>query len=252
MTLVFRILSAEMLKLKNTLAFWLALVAPLSIVVLITGEWFDMNTRTAPEGVAPWLWYGQMVYVFWSLLILPLFVTLETALVGQLEHTQDHWKHLYALPVPRGFTYAAKQFAGMYLIGVSALALPFFTALGGLFLQWTRPAVGINGPIPWLMLFKYTLAIYLGAWLLISIQNWISLRWKSFVVACTVGILFTIAGTFVIGAAWGEYWPWAVAGVIGNKFNENVLLTPQLLFGSIGGLIAAVLAGWDVTRQDVL
>jgi len=252
MAMVLQSLSAEMLKLKHTLAFWLALVAPLSMVVLESGMWFDMNRRVAPPEVDSWLWYGQPPYVFWCLLIMPLFVTLETALVGQLEHAQEHWKHLYALPVPRGLIYGAKQFAGMFLIGVSCLALPFFTALGGLFLRWARPAVELTGPIPWFMLFKYSLAIYLGAWLIITIQTWISQRWKSFVVACTAGILLTIAGVFVINADWGQYWPWAIAGIIGNKFNENVLQMAPLLVGSIGGVVTAFFAGWDVVRRDVL
>ncbi|MBN1259489.1 MAG: ABC transporter permease [Anaerolineae bacterium] len=252
MTVLIRTLGVETLKLKRTLAFWLALVAPLSIVVLQVGMLYERGAINAPGEGSAWIWYCQLVMVFWALLMLPLFVTLETALTGQLEHAGDHWKHLYALPVPRGSIYAAKQFSGMFLIGVSTLALPVFTALGGLFLRWARPGIGLDGAVPWELLLTYSAAVYASSWLVISIQTWISLRWKSFVVACTVGILLTVAGTFVINADWGQFWPWAVPGVIGNHLSEGIIDLPQLIFGSLGGIAAALLAGWDVCRRDVL
>lgn len=50
------------------------------------------------------------------------------------------------------------------------------------------------------------------------------------------------------GASFGP----AISGAIGNEFSEGILLWDELLFGGIGGLLAALLGGWDVTRQDVL
>lgn len=252
MATLVRTLSAETLKLKRTLAFWLALIAPLTIVVLQVGIYLDHGTINTPEGTSPWIWYGQMNVVFWGLLMVPLFVTLETALVGNMEHTSDHWKHLNALPVPRSIIYAAKQFSSMALIGLSSLALVLFTVLGGLFMQVVNPSIGLDANIPWTRLLAFSGMIYLGTWLIISIQTWISLRWKSFVVACAVGIGLTVAGVFIIRADWGSFWPWALPGAIANDFNENIIHVPEFLVGSVGGAVAAFLGGWDVMRQDVL
>lgn len=247
-----RSLHAEILKLKHTLALRLAIVAPLVIVVLQVAMFLDQQPYGLPEGTTPWTWYGQMVMVFWGLLMLPLFVTLETALAGGLEHSDDHWKHLYALPVPRGAIYAAKQFSGMALIGVSTVALPIFLILGGLLLRVLRPDLGLDAPIPWLRIFGYPFLTYLSAWLLISIQTWVNLRWKSFVVASAVGIAMTVAGVVIVNSDWGSFYPWAVAGLVSNQFNEGVVLLPELLFGCLGGIGAAIIGGWDVVRRDVL
>ena len=247
-----RTLSAEMLKLKRTLALWLALLAPIVLVGVNVGMYLQRGSIQTPDGVPPWIWYGQMNIVIWGLLMVPLFVTLETALVGNMEHTSDHWKHLNALPVPRAVIYTAKQFAGMLLIGLSSVALVLEVVGGGLLLKLLRPNVGLGPSIPWGQLFAYAGMTYLGAWLVISIQTWVSLRWKSFVVACAVGVALTIAGVFIIHAEWGSFWPWALAGGIANAFSEGVVYVPELLFGSLGGVLAAVLAGWDVVRRDVL
>jgi hypothetical protein len=247
-----RTLSAETLKLKRTLALWLALIMPLTIVAMQVGLFYRNGSSGIPAGESAWVWYGQLNMVFWGLLMLPLFVTLETALVGNMEHTSDHWKHLNALPVPRGIIYAAKQFSGMALVALSSVALVFFSVAGGLLLNLLRPGMGLDGAIPWARFFAFAAMTYVGAWLIISIQTWISLRWKSFVVACAAGIGLTVAGVFIIHADWGSFWPWALPGGIANEFNESVLHLPQLLFGGLGGLLAALLGGWDVTRQDVL
>ena len=252
MTVMVRALCAEVLKLRRTLALWLALIAPLIIVGANAGMYLQRGSINTPEYTSTWLWYGQMNIVIWGLLMIPLFVTLETALVGNMEHTSDHWKHLNALPVPRGVIYAAKQFSGMALIASSSLALVFFIAGGGAFLRLLRPGIGLGPDIPWGRLFAYAGMTFVGSWLIISIQTWISLRWKSFVVACAVGIALTVAGVFIIHASWGDFWPWALPGAIANEFNEGVVHVPELLFGGVGGVVAAVLGGWDVARRDVL
>jgi CheY-like chemotaxis protein len=88
--------------------------------------------------------------------------------------------------------------------------------------------------------------------LIISIQTWVSLRWKSLVVTCAVGIALTVAGVFIIHTNWGDFWPWALPGGLANEFSEGMVHVPELLFGSLGGVVAALLGGWDVARRDVL
>jgi lantibiotic transport system permease protein len=245
-------LGAEALKLRRTLALWLALIAPLVTAATTFGIFYDRGSVAGADGIGGWVRYGGQNIVVWGLLMLPLFVTLETALLGNMEHYSNHWKHLNALPVPRGVIYAAKQFAGMGLIGLSSAVLVPYTVAGGLLLRLLRPGIGLEGVIPWGQLVTYVGMTYLGAWLLISIHTWLSLRWKSFVVACATGIACTIIGVFVVRADWGPFWPWALPGSLANGFSSGGVLLPELLFGCIGGIVLALWGGWDVTRQDVL
>lgn len=243
---------AETLKLKRTLALNLAIIAPLVIVFMQVAIFFDQGLAGVPEGESPWINYSQMVIVFWGLLMLPLFITLEVALAGQLEHADRHWKHLYALPLPRGAIYAAKQFSGLALIAVSCAALPLWLVSGGLLLRIFKPGLGFEAAIPWLRIITFAVLIYLSSWLVVAIQMWISLRWRSFVVTCAAGIAMTIMGMAVINSSWGSFYPWALPGFVANAFNENIIHWTEVLFGCVGGMVVSVLGGWDVIRREVL
>jgi hypothetical protein len=244
---------AELLKLNRTLALRLAVITPLALVVLqIIAAQQRQGYYVQQDLTDGWWEFVQSTTMLWSLLMLPLFVTLETALLSGLEHGNRQLKHLFTLPVPRGAIYAAKQFSGMLLIGLSMLALALFLALGGLVLRLLTPGLGFEAPIPWLMIFQRCGLIYLGGWLIIAIHTWISLRWPSFVVASAAGITLTVAGMIVAQSEWGSFYPWALPGLLVNQLGKGEAYTAELLFGSLGGVIAALIGGWDVTRREVV
>lgn len=110
-----RALSAEIVKLKHTLALRLAIIIP--SIIVFRGSSYLQNTED------PMLWLGRQTIFFWTFLALSLFITLETALLAGLEHSQNNWKHLFALPIPRSMIYAAKQTAAIILVGISFVAL---------------------------------------------------------------------------------------------------------------------------------
>ena len=113
MTALVRALRAETLKMKRTLALWLAIIAPLGMVGLQLIGALQRGEQYVRQFENVWVRFGQEMFVFFGFLIVPLFVALETALLGGLEHRSDQWKHLYALPLPRWTVYAAKQLMGM-------------------------------------------------------------------------------------------------------------------------------------------
>jgi hypothetical protein len=93
-----RALWAEMLKMKRTLALWLAIIIPLSIVALQFFIVYQRGEHWTGQAADAWVEFGQQMFLFWVLLALPLFIALETALLGGLEHQGNQWKHLGAPP----------------------------------------------------------------------------------------------------------------------------------------------------------
>ena len=58
---------------------------------------------------------------------------------------------------------------------------------------------------------------------------------------------------FIVNADWGHLYPWALPGLIANDFTKGAVLpTGRVLFGSLGGLLTAVVGGWEMTRRDVI
>jgi hypothetical protein len=253
MKTLIRILDAERLKLKRTLALWMAFIAPLSVALYIAVAFLLGGEEMLPpshEGV--WSEFLQVVSIFWALLMLPLFATLQTALLGGLEHRNGQWKHLYALPVPRWAVVLAKQMLAAALMALSHAALIVFAVAGGWMLWLLRPGLGFHAAIPWGPFLQRVGAVYLASWLILAVHTWVGLRWRNFVVALAVGIVLTVAGMIAINSRWGSFYPWALAGGIVNALNKGgPFRLAEFLFGSVGGIVAALLGCWEITRHDV-
>ena len=264
MTNIIHALYAELLKTKRTLAFWLALIAPAVIVCLQMLIIYDGREiyLAKIDTFDAWIEYGAQTLLFWGLLMLPLFVTLETALVAQWEHRGQQWKHLFALPVPRSVFYVAKQLAGMFLIGLSCLFLVALIVLSGWGMRYLIPGLGFEKPVPVMDFIRYAAIMFLGSWLMISLQTWVAQRWSSFAVASAVGIALTIMGVVAIQSdKWGPYYPSTLPVIVANGFVDSIsslnglttgLPFKELAFGVLGGVLAALLGGWEMVRRDVL
>jgi len=244
---------AEGLKIKRTLALWLAPIAPLVIVALQVAIVLQRQEYYRQQEIADaWIQYGGQIVFLWTMLMLPLFITLETALLANLEHGNRQWKHLFALAIPRAAIYAAKQVSAMAVIALSMASLFVLMVLSGLVLRLVTPDLGFEAPVPWAEFIQYVALAYLASWLIISIHTWIGLRWHSFVVASAVGISAMVIAVVLFSSDWSHWYPWTLPGLVQYNLEEGLNPWPQLLLGSLGGVAVALLGGWDVIRRDVL
>jgi lantibiotic transport system permease protein len=250
---ILRALHAERLKTKRTLALWLAPLAPLVIIALQMAIVLQRQEYYRAQDITnAWIEYGGQTVFLWTMLMLPLFITLETALLANLEHGNRQWKHLFALPIPRGAIYAAKQVSSMAIIGLSMAALYAYIIVSGLALRALTPGLGFEAPVPWWDFFRYIALSYLASWLILSIHTWVGLRWQSFVVASATGVAAMVIAVVMFESDWAPWYPWTFPGLVANGLETGQDVLTQLLIGSLGGLGVALVAGWDVVRRDVL
>lgn len=250
--MLIRVLSAEWLKMRRTLGLILALLIPLALVLLEFAVTVQTGINSIPSNVDSWIWISQSIMLFWSLLMLPLFVTLETALLGNMEYRNQTWKKLFTFPVPRWMVIFAKQVSALALIALSCLVVSGLTVLMGVTLNAMDPGYGLGGPPPWLVLLKYSGLVFLASWLIVAINLWVALNWSSFVVSSAFGIVATISGVMMINSeTFGKFYPWALAGLVGNQLIESVILWPQVLTGLIGGILVFVISNWQLSRKQI-
>jgi hypothetical protein len=247
-------LYTELIKMKRTLGFWLALLAPLIVVglefLVMVSQGQDMMDFANGQ---PWQWHMKFTLTLWGLFVLPLFVTLETALLAGWEHENSTWKVLYAQPIPRWMVTTAKQFSGLVLLAISYLVLGISVIGSGVLLHQVKPALGLAAPVPWMEMLGYCLLIFLISWLIIAVHSLISLRWNSFVVAMAAGVVATMSGVFFIRSEeYAPFYPWAMQGLIANKLLEDGWPVAQLVWGIGGGLLAFLVSNWYLSRRDVL
>lgn len=239
----------ELLKTRRSLAFGVALVAPLAIAVVQIAMYVDyMDFYLGGSEHNPWPTFNQTMLTYWALLMLPLFITLETALLAQMEHKQSNWKLLYVQPVPRWAIYVAKYLLGWLLLAVSSgVLLGLMLATGyGLFMFY--PAYRFDAPFPLWDTLRNLLIVGASAALLLALHTWISLRWSSFVVPVAVGIVATVAGIFVFGSEYVYWYPWTIPGALAMEINLPNL--PSLLVG-LSGLGLMLPACWDLSRLEL-
>ena len=252
MSSLVRALSAEALKLKGTLALWMCLIAPAVVVVLYVLQISFSHlpaARATPDPALAWEMLAKSVLGLWAFLMLPLFVTLEAALLAGLEHADRQWKHLLALPLPRAAHWLSKLLALAGLVGLAFLVLVLLVPLGGLALTLLKPAFGIAGPPPWGDLLLSAGQAYLACLLVVALQCWISVRWQSFTVAVSVGMSATVMG-FLIGQSerFGHWYPWSMAvQVLAGKGQWTGFV---MVAGTLGFLLVGLLALFDFQRRE--
>ena len=251
MSPLLRALSAERVKLRGTLAAWLCLIAPLVVVALYVLQLTFMKIGSRPDVDPAQAWHGfaQSVLVLWSFLMLPLFITLQSALLAGLEHGDRQWKHLLALPLPRHAHYLAKALVLIGMVLAAQAALTLLMPVGGWILMHTQPTFGIAGPPPWAWLVGTNAAIFSASLLMVALHTWISIRWHSFTIAVATGMTATVMG-FLIGqsARFGHWYPWSMPlQVLASKSDHAHFV---IVAGLLGGLAVAALGLLDFQRRE--
>ena len=258
---------AEVLKMRRTMAFWIILIAPLLVHALILASFLARDAPTAPPD---WQTISENIFMLWATFTLPLLITLLMAMLAGMEHSQNQWKHLYALPIPRGAIIAAKWSLGAALIGLSSLLVilimpaTFFILrqfkgfqYQFIVLQFLNP--GINFQFQNLSILveclKISAGIYAASLLLFSIQAWVSLRWQSFIIPNLLGVLgviFNLGMMISILEAGLKYFPWSLPMAAFLTLSEGEAYQSSILFGACGGLILALLGIFSQARREVL
>ena len=247
-----RILSAEALKLRGTLALWMSLIAPAVVVGLYTLQMLAMHvpaSRPVPPPAQSWMMISQSVLALWGFLMLPLFITLESALLAGLEHGDRQWKHLLALPLPRGLHYVAKLVALALLLALAFVALVALVPVGMEILAIARPRLGIAGPPPWAFLLRTAGACYVASLLMVALHTWLAVRWSSFTIAVSAGMSATVMG-FLIGQSerYGHWYPWSMPLQVLASDGEWTRFV--MLAGGVGGVLVAALGCAAFSRRD--
>ena len=246
-----RMIRVECLKLKRTPALWMVAVAPVVMIVLST-LMFWQRPSTILFHSPLWTPLTKSVLGLWALLMMPLFVTLETALMAGFEHSENQWKSLLALPVERWTVYIAKLLVVIAMLMTSATLLALGIGAAGTVLPYLQPELRFDKQIPWLEIARRTAQVLALALPSLAIQHWVSLRWRSFAVALGVGTIATVSSFFVVNARAGldRFYPWSLPGTVLS--NRPINVEAILISAAVAGFVLVVLGCWDFCRRELV
>ena len=175
-------LHAEILKGKNSFAFWLAFIGTSGVAVsLFALAVFDGVTWTEDN---PWRDWVHFHYAGTDFMLLPLFIIIIASLVTYQEHRNQLWKHWYVSTVSRWHLYSTKLVYIILLFSTSHLYFIILLLLAGVFFGVIQPSTQLLSHFPDFVqigeLAWQTITTVLG---MLALQYWISYRFCSFIVA---------------------------------------------------------------------
>ena len=244
-------LSAETLKLRRTLALRMCLITPAVVVVLCV---LQLGLTEVPVGrendpASAWRAFAGASFALWAFLMMPLFVTLEAALLAGIEHGDRQWKHLLALPVPRSAHYLAKWAALAGLLFGTALVFTGLIAVGGWVLMQIRPDTALGGWPPWWWLLRACVGMVTAALFMAAIQLWVAIRWSSFTIAVAAGMSATVAGFMIGQSRFGHWYPWSMPTQL--FLWEGRHATFALIASALGAAVVLAFSLWEFSRREL-
>jgi hypothetical protein len=252
MTYLGRGVSAEALKIKNTWALWLAVLAPLSIVGMTFLVFFFRGHLILKPGTNPWLMWAGNNFAATCQLLVPLFLALITALVNGTEHQSGGWKQLYALPVPKGWVFLNKFLLQLGLVVLACVVFWAGIVAGGYLLGLVRPSLGFQHFHHVQSISLNAFRLLVGSLFIFTLQFCISFRFKSIAMSIGLGILFTLA--FLIGSSWEHigYYPysWPYFSAV-NLLGEAPLFVSQMGYSLAGSMVLFLLGLWDSCQKQI-
>lgn len=231
----------ECAKLRRSLALLLcaaapAMVALLSIVILLD--------RKDP---LDWSMFATSTAAIWAFFMLPMTVTALTVLMAQLEHGARSWNHLLALPVGRWRHHAAKAVVVVLLVAAMNVALWLMLPLSGLAVDALKPGQ-LLGAYDWQASLSLLGRMLGSAMLLIGLQLWAALRFRSFVPPLVLGIGGTFVAVVATGSKQGLWFPWLIPT---NMFAADPARAQlALAIGLGGGLVVLFAMIADLARKE--
>jgi hypothetical protein len=252
------VIRASFLTLRRTRALWLAIAAPLFIIVFRT---LALLFGRASLGQFAWDNYVEANYSFWFGILIVLSLALETALLVDVDRAAGAWKLLFALPVSRVDFYLARLVTAFTLTALSGVILLVASLLDGYLLGFLNPALGLQPSVPHLGAYALALvAETTSLALVLAIYYWLSTRTASFIPPIALGIVGAMVNIVAYSSSPVQrFSPWMFGLDVARLLTRTPQADPYLgwplavvLTLSVGGALAVTALGaWEFSRRDV-
>lgn len=189
----------ELLKSKNSSALWLvtlgALFIPAFFVGTIVYQWKDYIHYLTVENPNPWLDYSRKLLNGVHFTYFPLLLILLIALLFNIEHKSNAWKHVFTLPISKAKLFIAKYLVLITLILLFYILLFIFYLAGGYLLGLWKPEFGFLNYSPAYAyeniqtnIVSYIVKSFISILSVVAIHFWLSFRIKNLFTVLGIGL----------------------------------------------------------------
>lgn len=204
-------LRSEWLKQRRSLSAWLVIAGGFFVPLLMLAARLHDHAGLPKMYAAPVFWtltWGH-AWEFSAMFLLPMGTIFATSLITQIEHRNNAWKQVHALPLGLPTIYAAK------LTIIVAMLLQYLLLFNlGVALVVLVPALlvpGVSLPaatLPLATFLGHDLLFFLGCLPIVALQYLLGLRFRNFMVPLGAGFALWVLSMMTLGWKWGWLLPY--------------------------------------------
>jgi len=188
-----------MLKTKRTAAFYFALIGALPIPAILLLNLLSGGSDLTSIAKDPLNLMFEMGAERNGVLFFPMFVILVCTLLPQMEYRNNTWKQVFASPQTKSKLFLAKFLNINLLILMFLLSTLVLMFIAVLITHVALPELNLlNQPFNPLRLLARTANTYITMLALCTLQFWMGLRFRNFIVPVAIGLALWIMGMMMI------------------------------------------------------
>ncbi len=191
-------LRSEFLKTTGTASFYLTLIgAAVGPVIYLLNVLLDEDEIDASEK-DPLNALFKMLSEMNSVALFPLFVILICTLLPQIEYRNNTWKQVFTSPQTKANVFLAKFMNVHLLMLVFLIATHLFMFLTIVVVNFIKPGLNLfNHPLDVSTILINAANAYILVLAVCSIQFWMGLRSRNFIVPIGIGFALWLTGTIM-------------------------------------------------------
>jgi lantibiotic transport system permease protein len=191
-------LRSEILKTKRTPAFYLTLVAAAFAPFMSMLELIFEGVHVEEKDVILNKMF-TVKYQITGFLVFPFFLMLICTLLPQTEYKNNTWKQVLASPQTRSNVFLAKFINVQILIVVFLVTYELMMFADAVILHFMEPSLHVlSQPVDVPKVLSTLATSYVALFAICTIQFWLGLRFKNFIIPIAIGIACWFAGTILI------------------------------------------------------
>jgi hypothetical protein len=204
-------LRSEILKTKRTAAFYFTLVGAAIVpsIYLLNAALDDISETKKDPFNAIFKLGSEMN----GLVFFPFFVVLVCTLMPQIEYKNNTWKQVFASPQTKANIFIAKFLNIHLLMLLFMVANHLFMFMAAIAVHFIVPDLNLlNQPLNSHKLLVNGLNNYITVLAICSLQFWLGLRFRNFIVPIAIGLALWFTGTLMVfdsQSPYAKYFPYS-------------------------------------------
>lgn len=224
---------SELLKTKRTASFYITIIAA------VFGPFISLLDVIFDDGIAAdkeKIIFNEMMtekFQVTGLAMFPMFVVLICTLLPQIEYKNNAWKQVLTSAQTKGNVFMAK-FINIHLLILVFLVINLLAMfLTVVVLHFMEPSLNIlNQPVNGYYIVMLRINSYVDLLAISTIQFWLGLRFKNFIVPIAIGISCWFIGTILVFQFQSGFAAYFHTAFMFSAIFLNIKISSTLFIGS--------------------